>query len=87
MPRIVVPAGVIYVCVTGSGSTVAQTAIEYVPHVDALCRKHPEMDHASTSATPAGARAGACCVGRLEITMATEAVYDKKVRRVTFKAN
>ena len=88
MPAIAVPPGVIYVCVIGSGSNVSQTAIEYVPNVDALCRKHPEMGPCQYERNACRSKGGRVFAadGR-EITLATEAEYDKKVRRVTFKAN
>ena len=88
LPPIVVPAGVIYVCVTGSGSAAVQTAIEYVPKVDALCRKHPEMGPCQYERNVCRGKGGRVFAANgSEITMATEAEYDKKVRRVTFKAN
>ena len=88
LPPIVVPPGVIYVCVTGSGNSVNQTAIEYIPKVDALCRKHPEMGPCQYERNACRSRGGRVfAADGKEITMATEAEYDKKVRRVTFKAN
>lgn len=88
LPPIVVPPGVIYVCVTGSGSSVTQTAIEYIPKVDALCRKHPEMGPCQYERNACRSKGGRVfAADGKEITMATEAEYDKKVRRVTFKAN
>ena len=87
-PPIVVPPGVIYVCVTGSGSAMAQTAIEYIPKVDALCRKHPEMGPCQYERNACRGKGGRVfAADGKEITMAIEAEYDKKVRRVTFKAN
>jgi hypothetical protein len=84
----VVPPGVIYVCVTGSGNTVSQTAIEYIPTVDALCRKHPEMGPCQYERNACRSKGGRVfAADGKEITMATEAEYDKKVRRVTFKGN
>jgi len=88
IPAIVVPPGVIYVCVTGSGSALSQTAIEYIPKVDALCRKHPEMGPCQYERNACRGKGGRVfAADGSEITMATEAEYDKKVRRVTFKAN
>ena len=73
---------------TGSGSALAQTAIEYVPKVDALCRKHPEMGPCQYERNICRSKGGRVfAADGTEITMATEAEYDKKVRRVTFKAN
>ena len=88
LPPIVIPPGVIYVCVTGSGATLSQTAIEYIPQVDALCRKHPEMGPCQYERNACRSKGGRVfAADGKEITMATEAEYDKKVRRVTFKAN
>ena len=87
-PPVVVPPGVIYVCVTGAGATLAQTAIEYAPKVDELCRKHPEMGPCQYERNACRGKGGRVfAADGSEITMATEAEYDKKVRRVTFKAN
>jgi hypothetical protein len=88
LPPIVVPADAIYVCVVDSGGTRRQTVIEFVPKVHELCRRHPEMgpcQYERNACRNAGGRvfAGA---GK-EITMATEAEYDKKVMRVRFRAN
>jgi len=87
-PAVVVPPGVIYVCVTGAGSAASQTAIEYAPKVDELCRKHPEMGPCQYERNACRSKGGRVfAADGKEITMATEAEYDKKVRRVTFKAN
>lgn len=88
LTAIVVPPGVIYVCVTGSGTTLSQTAIEYIPKVDALCRKHPEMgpcQYERNICRGSGGRVYAA--DGTEITLATEAEYDRKVMRVRFKSN
>ena len=88
MPAIVVPAGAIYVCVAGSGAATKQTAIEYAEKVDALCRKHPEMgpcQYERNACRRTGGRVFAA--DGTEITLATEAEYDRKVRRVQFRAN
>ncbi len=87
-PAVVVPPGVIYVCVIGSGSASTQTAIEYAPKVDELCRKHPEMGPCQYERNACRSKGGRVfAADGKEITMATEAEYDKKVRRVTFKSN
>ena len=88
LPQIVVPADAIYVCVVESGGTLRQTVIEFVPKVHQLCRKHPEMgpcQYERNACRNAGGRVFAA--GGQEITMATEAEYDKKVMRVRFRAN
>ncbi len=85
---IVVPSGALYVCVSESGGTHRQTAIEYAEKTDALCRKHPEMgpcQYERNACRRGGGRVYAA--DGTEITMATEAEYDRKVRRVQFKAN
>ena len=63
-------------------------AIEYAPKVDELCRKHPEMGPCQYERNACRSKGGRVFSGDgKEITMATEAEYDRKVRRVTFKAN
>jgi hypothetical protein len=87
-PPVVVPPGVIYVCVTAPGGSLTQTAIEYAPKVDELCRKHPEMGPCQYERNACRSRGGRVfAADGKEITMATEAEYDRKVRRVTFKSN
>jgi hypothetical protein len=87
-PPIVVPGDAIYVCVVDSGGTRRQTVIEFVPKVHQLCRRHPEMgpcQYERNACRSAGGRVFAAA-GQ-EITMATEAEYDRKVLRVRFRAN
>ena len=88
LPPIAVPADAIYVCVVESGGTLRQTVIEFVPKVHQLCRRHPEMgpcQYERNACRGAGGRVFAA--GGQEITMATEAEYDRKVMRVRFRAN
>ena len=85
---VVVPPGVIYVCISEAGGVRTQTAIEFVPKVGALCAKHPEMgpcQYERDICRRSGGRVFAA--GGVEITAQTEAEYDKKVMRVRFKAN
>ena len=85
---VVVPPGVIYVCVSEAGGVRTQTAIEFAPKVGALCAKHPEMgpcQYERDICRRSGGRVFAA--GGVEITAQTEAEYDKKVMRVRFKAN
>ncbi len=85
---VVVPPGALYVCVAESGDTPRQTAIEYEGKTDALCRKHPEMgpcQYERNACRRGGGRVYAA--DGTEITLVTEAEYDRKVRRVQFKAN
>jgi hypothetical protein len=86
--KIVVPANTQYVCVIDSKGKQQQTAIEFAPKVAALCRKHPEMgpcQYERNNCRASGGRVFAA--DGVEITMATEAEYDKKVMRVRFRAN
>jgi hypothetical protein len=85
---VVVPADAIYVCVVDKEGTRHQTVIEFVPKVHQLCRRHPEMgpcQYERNVCRNAGGRVFAA--GGQEITMATEAEYDRKVMRVRFRAN
>ena len=87
-PPVVVPPGVIYLCVSESGGVRKQTAIEFAPKVGAMCAKHPEMgpcQYERDICRRSGGRVFAA--GGVEITLLTEAEYDKKVMRVRFKAN
>ena len=87
-PTVVVPAGAIYVCVSESGGTPQHTAIGYEGKTDALCRKHPEMgpcQYERNACRRGGGRVYAA--DGTEITMTTEAEYDRKVWRVQFRAN
>jgi hypothetical protein len=84
---VVVPPGVIYVCVSEAGGVRTQTAIEFAPKVGALCVKHPEVgpcQYERDVCRRSGGRVYAA--GGIEITAQTEAEYDKKVMRVRFKA-
>jgi hypothetical protein len=85
---IVVPPGALYVCVSETGGVRQTTAIEFAPKVGALCAKDPEMSpcqYERNVCRKSGGRVYAA--NGAEITMATEAEYDKKVMRVRFKSN
>lgn len=85
---IVVPPEAIYVCVAERGGERTQTVIEFAPRVHALCRRHPEMGPCQYERNACRASGGRVfAAGGQEITMATEAEYDRRVRRVTFRAN
>ena len=87
-PKIVVPPNTQYVCVIDAKNKQQQTAIEFAPKVAALCRKHPEMgpcQYERNNCRASGGRVFAA--DGVEITLATEAEYDKKVMRVRFRAN
>jgi len=85
---IVVPPGALYVCVTESAGVRQTTAIEFSPKVGALCAKDPEMSpcqYERNVCRKGGGRVYAA--NGAEITMATEAEYDKKVMRIILKSN
>ena len=85
---IVIPPGAIYVCVSETGGERQTIAIEFAPKVGALCAKNPEMgpcQYERNICRKSGGRVYAA--NGAEITMQTEAEYDKKVMRVRFKSN
>ena len=85
-PVIVVPPNAVYVCVVDVGGVRKQTAIEFAPKVGEICAKQPEMgpcQYERTACRRSGGRVYAA--NGTEITMATEAGYDKKVLRVRLK--
>lgn len=83
-----VPADALYVCVVQRDGQTKQTAIEFAPTVDGLCRRHPEMGPCQYERNNCRARGGRVfAAGSVEITMQTEAEYDKKVMRTRFRAN
>ncbi|MFI4903516.1 MAG: hypothetical protein ACHP91_08875 [Burkholderiales bacterium] len=87
-PAIEVPPGTLYVCVVDRGGVRKQTTIEFAPKVGALCAKDPEMGPCQYERNVCRAAGGRVYAANGdEITMATEAEYDKKVLRVRFKAN
>jgi len=85
---VAVPSDAIYVCVTPSNGQQQQVVIQFEPKVGELCRKHPEMgpcQYERDICRRSGGRVFA--KDGHEITLATEAEYDKRVLRVRFKAN
>ena len=85
---IVVPADAQYVCVAEANGERTQTAITFSPKVAQLCRSHPEMgpcQYERNLCRKSGGRVYA--QGGVEITMDTEADYDRRVLRVRFKSN
>jgi hypothetical protein len=87
-PSIVLPANAQYVCVTEAAGQRQQTVIEFSPKVAGLCLNHPEMgpcQYERNACRRSGGRVFAA--GGKEITMATEAEYDKKVMRIRLKSN
>jgi hypothetical protein len=88
LASVTLPTGAQYVCVADRGGTRQQTTIEFVPKVADLCRRHPEMgpcQYERNLCRKSGGRVFAA--NGVEITMQTEAEYDKKVMRVRFQAN
>jgi hypothetical protein len=87
-PAPVVPAGAIYVCVSDVDGVRQTTAIEFAPKVHALCAKNPEMGPCQYERNVCRSHGGRVYAANgVEITMRTEAEYDKKVMRVRFKAD
>jgi hypothetical protein len=85
---IVIPPGAIYACVAETAGVRQTTAIEFAPKVGALCAKNPEMgpcQYERNICRKSGGRVYAA--NGAEITMQTEAEYDKKVMRVRLKSN
>ena len=85
---VAIPADAIYVCVSEKDGTRQTTSIEFAPKVGALCAKHPEMgpcQYERNICRGSGGRVYAA--NGAEITMQTEAEYDKKVMRVRMKSN
>ena len=88
LPPITLPGDAIYVCVIDKQGTRHQTAIEFVPKVHSLCRRHPEMGPCQYERNICRAAGGRVFAGKgQEITLATEAEYDRKVMRVRFRSN
>jgi len=87
-PAPTVPAGAIYVCVSDVDGVRQTTAIEFAPKVHALCAKNPEMGPCQYERNVCRSHGGRVYAANgVEITMRTEAEYDKKVMRVRFRAD
>jgi hypothetical protein len=85
-----VPAGTQYVCVgeAASDGSRPQTAIQFDAKVAQLCMKHPEMGPCQYEREVCRRSGGRVFTAdSSEITLATEAEYDKKVIRVRFKGD
>ena len=85
---VVVPPDTQYVCVSDVAGARTQTSIAFAPKVASLCRRHPEMgpcQYERNLCRRSGGRVYAA--GGVEITMDTEAEYDRKVLRVRFQSN
>lgn len=87
-PTVVVPPNTLYVCVIERNGQTQQTAIEFDPKVGKLCATHPEMGPCQYERNHCRANGGRVFAPNgVEITMATEAEYDKKVTRVRLRSN
>jgi hypothetical protein len=87
-PAIVLPPNAQYVCVTEAAGQRQQTVIEFSQKVAELCVKHPEMGPCQYERNACRASGGRVFAAEgKEITMATEAEYDKKVMRIRLKSN
>ena len=85
---IVVPPGALYLCVSGAGSQLQQTPIEFAPAVGELCSRHPEMGPCRYERDACRRRGGRVfAAGGTEITKLTEAEYDKRVMRTRLRAD
>jgi hypothetical protein len=87
-PAIDIPPGALYVCVSETAGVRQTTAIQFAPKVGALCAKDPEMSpcqYERNVCRKSGGRVYAA--NGTEITMATEAEYDRKVMRILLKSN
>ena len=91
LPAVVIAGaapGAIYVCVTELAGQPQQSAIELAPQVAKLCRKAPEMgpcQYERATCRRSGGRV--FTVDGTEITLQTEAEYDRRVMRVRMKSN
>jgi len=87
-PAIVLPPNAQYVCVTEAAGQRQQTVIEFSAQVAKLCLTNPEMGPCQYERN-ACRRSGGRVFGAegKEITIATEAEYDKKVMRIRLKSN
>jgi hypothetical protein len=85
--QVAAPPDALYVCVTEGRDGTRRTAIEFAPNVEALCRRHPEMGPCQYERNVCRKRGGRVfAAGGAEITMATEAEYDRKVMRVRMRS-
>jgi hypothetical protein len=85
---VVIPEGALYVCVADKDGVRQTTAIEFAPKVGVLCAKAPEMGPCQYERNVCRGSGGRVYAANgMEITMQTEAEYDKKVMRVRLKSN
>lgn len=79
----VAPANTQYVCVRQNNGEGQQAPLEYAPNVAELCNKHPEMGPCRYERDVCRRSGGRVLTASgVEITMQTEADYDKRVTRI-----
>jgi len=84
----VVPPGAIYVCVTEAQGVRQSTVIAFAPKVGELCAKYPEMGPCQYERNVCRRDGGRVYAANgVEVTLATEAEYDRKVLRVRLQSN
>lgn len=88
LPLPPVPPRTLYVCAKLVQGKIEQTAIEFISKVEAICRRHPEMGPCQYERDFCRRSGGRVFTPNgTEITLQTEAEYDKKVYRVRFRAD
>ena len=88
VPVVKPPVGTLYVCVADAKGHYQQVAIEFIPRVERLCRKHPEMgpcQYEREACRRSGGRV--FTADGTEITKQIEAQYDKRVLRVRLRGD
>jgi len=88
LSQVPIPPTTLYVCAKLIKGEVQQVAIEFVPKVEQLCRRHPEMlpcQYERDICRRSGGRV--FTADGTEITVGTETEYDKRVYRVRFRAD
>jgi hypothetical protein len=83
-----IPQKALYLCAKLVKGEITRTAIEFIPKVERVCRRHPEMWPCQYERNACRSNGGKVYTSEgEEITLATEAEYDKKVYRVRFRAD
>ena len=78
----------LYFCVTGTSADPHRTRIDFAPSVEALCRKAPEMGPCQYERNACRRQGGKVLTAAgAEITLQTEAEYDRRVLRIKMKSN
>ena len=82
------PTDPLYYCVTGSANAPQRTPIALAPSVETLCRKAPEMGPCQYERDACRRQGGKVLTAAgTEITLQTEAEYNRRVLRVRMKSN